>query len=86
MFWSRMGNPIAIGLARLAGVTNIAKVCRYFAAHPLEAIRLGGVTWRLSGPVVNEPDFVFRWFDEYITRFVNLKKLDHVLFRKEALC
>lgn len=35
---------LAIGLARLAGATNIARACRDFAANPLGAIRLLGVT------------------------------------------
>lgn len=35
---------LAIGLARFDGATNIARACRDFAAHPLEAIRLLGIT------------------------------------------
>lgn len=35
---------LAIGLARLSGATNIARACRDFAAHPLDALRLLGAT------------------------------------------
>jgi predicted transposase YbfD/YdcC len=34
---------LAIGLARLAGHTNIAAACRYFAAHPWAALSLLGL-------------------------------------------
>lgn len=33
---------LAIGLIRYSGATNIAKACRDFAAHPIEAVRLLG--------------------------------------------
>jgi len=35
---------VSIGLDRLAGFSNIAKACRHFAANPLEAMELIGVT------------------------------------------